>query len=367
MPTMSRGGPSIPVGSGASLTSLSECALPGIGMNQSKRSLRPGVSAIIPVFNSEHSLAAVVERVERTLGHLLGSEFEIILVNDGSRDRSWDVICALARRKPCVRGIQLMRNHGQHNALLCGIRAARFATSVTLDDDGQNPPEEIPKLLRTLHEGFDLVFGVPENQQHDFYRTVASRLTKLAMQSVLGAEAARHISAFKAFRTQLRDGFADYSDAFVAIDILLGWGAARVGSVHVRHDPRRQGQSNYTFGRLVAHAVNMVTSFSVVPLQLASITGFFFTLFGIGVLGFVLGRYFLHGTSVAGFPFLASITAIFAGAQLFALGIIGEYVARIHFRSMKKPAYLIAEETPPPPPADATRAVSSPQPDLART
>jgi glycosyltransferase involved in cell wall biosynthesis len=327
-------------------------------MNHRPTSFRPGISAVIPVYNSAVSLPSLMERIEPVLAGI-SPEFEVILVDDGSRDRSWEVICELARRKRYIRGIQLMRNFGQHNALLCGIRAARHAMCVTLDDDGQNPPEEIPKLVRALYEGCDLVFGVPEKQQHGLCRTLASRLTKMAMQSVLGAETARQVSAFKLFRTRLRHSFADYSDAFVAIDVLLGWGAARVGSVPVRHDPRRQGESNYTFRRLLAHALNMVTSFSVVPLQLASITGFFFTLFGIGVLGYVLGRYFIQGASVAGFPFLASITAIFAGAQLFALGIIGEYIARIHFRSMKKPAYAVAEEVASAPPGNNPRRARS--------
>jgi glycosyltransferase involved in cell wall biosynthesis len=316
-------------------------------MNLPPQALRPGISAVVPVFNGAPSLPALIERLEAVLEGLDGG-YEIILVDDGSRDRSWATIRALAARHPAVRGIELMRNFGQHNALLCGIRAARYSVTVTLDDDGQNPPEEIPRLLRMLHEGFDLVFGAPEQQRHGFYRTLASRLTKLAMQGVLGAQTARHVSAFKAFHTRLRDGFVDYSDAFVAIDVLLGWSAARVGSVPVRHEPRRHGESNYTLGRLVVHAMNMLTSFSVLPLQLASMIGFCFTLFGGGVLVYVLGRYFLQGASVAGFPFLASITAIFAGAQLFALGIIGEYIARIHFRSMKKPAYVVAETVPPP-------------------
>jgi glycosyltransferase involved in cell wall biosynthesis len=324
-------------------------------MNVSHPSLRAGVSVVVPVYNSEQSLPGLVDRLERVLARLC-PEFELILVNDGSRDRSWETICELARQKTRIRGIQLMRNYGQHNALLCGIRAAAFSITVTIDDDGQNPPEEIPRLIQTLREGYDLVFGIPEHQQHGVWRNLASRLTKLAIRSALGAETARQVSAFKAFHTRIRSAFAEYQGAFVAIDVLLCWGAARVGSVRVRHDMRQFGTSHYTFGRLMAHAVNMMTSFSVVPLQLASVIGFFFTLFGIGVLGYVLARYFVEGGSVAGFPFLASIIAIFSGAQLFALGIMGEYLARIHFRCMNKPAYAIAEEVSP-------LSAPSPQPD----
>jgi glycosyltransferase involved in cell wall biosynthesis len=304
---------------------------------------RLGISVVVPVYNSERSLVGVVERIEAVLDQL-GSDYEIVLVNDGSRDGSWQKIQELANQNPSVRGVQLMRNYGQHNALLCGIRSAVYPTVVTLDDDGQNPPEEIPKLLARLNEGFDLVYGVPEHAQHGFWRNAASRVTKLAMQSVLGAESASQLSAFKAFHTRLRGAFAGYEGTYVAIDVLLGWGAARVGSVRVRHAPRQQGKSNYTFSRLVTHTFTMLTSFGVLPLRFASWIGFCFTLFGGGVLAYVVSRYLLQGTSVAGFTFLASITALFSGAQLFALGMMGEYLARIHFRSMKKPAYVVREE-----------------------
>lgn len=323
--------------------------LPNIQRTVSSSALIPdaGISVVVPVFNSEATLPDLVRRLAEVLPRV-ATEYELLLVHDGGCDASWEKICELAQQFSWVRGIRLMRNYGQHNALLCGIRAAQYPVTVTMDDDGQNPPEEIPKLLRTLQEGYDLVFGTPETQQHGLWRNLASRLTKRAIQSALGAETGRQVSAFRAFNTNLRNAFADYHDTFVSLDVLLSWGAARVGSVRVRHDARKAGESNYTLHLLILHAVNMITCFSTLPLQLASIIGFAFTIFGVGVLGFVLASYFIAGNSVAGFPFLASIIAIFSGAQLFALGIMGEYLARIHFRSMKKPAYAIAETASPP-------------------
>jgi undecaprenyl-phosphate 4-deoxy-4-formamido-L-arabinose transferase len=305
---------------------------------------RPGISVVVPVFNSQEMLPGLVERLGAVLSSL-SWDYEVLLVSDGSRDGSWDTICSLASARDWIHGIQLMRNFGQHNALLCGIRAAVYSVIVTLDDDGQNPPEEIPKLVRKLREGHaDLVYGVPEDQQHSLWRNLASKVTKLAMQSVLGAENARHISAFKAFHTRLRRAFSHYEGDSTSIDVLLGWGVSQVTSVRVHHDPRRSGRSNYTLPRLIAHTLNMITSFGVLPLKLASIVGFFFALFGLGVLLYVLARYLLEGSSLPGFPFLASIIAIFSGAQLFALGMMGEYLARIYSRSMRKPAYVIAQE-----------------------
>ncbi len=150
-----------------------------------------------------------------------------------------------------------------------------------------------------------------------------------------------NVNAFRIFRTEVRKAFADYQGPFVSIDVLLTWGTKRFAAVPVRHDTRRAGQSNYTFRMLTAHALNMMTGFSTLPLQLASLTGFLFTLLGLVVLVYVVGRYLIQGGSVPGFPFLASIIAIFSGAQLFALGIIGEYLARMHFRGMGRPCSVI--------------------------
>jgi hypothetical protein len=157
----------------------------------------------------------------------------------------------------------------------------------------------------------------------------------------MGAEIAQTVSAFRAFRTKLRDAFANYRSPFVSIDILLTWGTALFVAIPVRHDSRWAGESHYTFRKLASHALNMMTGFSTWPLQLASLVGFGFTLFGLGVLAYVLGRFLIQGRVVPGFAFLASVIAIFSGAQLFALGIIGEYLARMHFRTMEKPSYVI--------------------------
>ena len=302
------------------------------------------ISVVVPVYNSDSILPVLIERLEPVLGATC-YQYEVLLVNDGSRDGSWEVIQKLAARHGWVRGINLMRNYGQHNALLAGIRAARFETIVTMDDDLQHPPEELPRLLAKMEEGFDVVYGTPEQEQHGLLRDLASLVTKIALQSAMGVETAREVSAWRVFRTHLRDAFASYHSPFVSTDVLLTWGTTKFCSMRVRHDPRTIGKSNYTFRKLVRHALNMMTGFSVLPLQLASFTGFAFTLFGIVVLLYVLGRYFISGSSVAGFPFLASIIAIFSGAQLFALGIIGEYLARMHFRTMDKPPYAVMGNT----------------------
>lgn len=305
---------------------------------------RPSISVVVPVYNSEQSLPLLCERLSEVLPALT-DHFEIVLVNDGSRDHSWDVIATLVERYPNIRGICMMRNYGQHNALLCGIRAARYEVVVTIDDDLQHPPEMIILLLERLSEGYDVVYGVPMEEQHGLMRDLASQITKLALQSAMGSNVARNVSAFRALRTQIRDAFESYRSPYVSIDVLLTWGTTRFSAVQVRHEPRRIGQSNYTFRKLVTHAFNMMTGFSTMPLQIASLIGVVFALFGLLVLVYVVGRYLIQGGSVAGFPFLASVIAIFSGAQLFALGIIGEYLSRMHFRMMDRPTYTVRQQT----------------------
>jgi undecaprenyl-phosphate 4-deoxy-4-formamido-L-arabinose transferase len=301
------------------------------------------ISVVVPVYNSEASLPLLIQRLEPVLKEFQSAE--VILVNDGSRDGSWVVVKDLVARFDFVRGIDLMRNYGQHNSLLCGIRSARNRVIVTIDDDMQNPPEEIPLLVAKLREGYDVVYGTPERETHGFLRDIASRITKLALQAAMGAQTARKVSAFRAFRTPLREAFTSYRGPFVSVDVLLTWATTRFAAVAVKHDPRQLGQSGYTLGRLIAHAMNMMTGFSTLPLQVASIVGFAFTLFGMCTLLYVLVRYLLHGVAVQGFAFLASLISIFSGAQLFALGVMGEYLSRMHFRMMERPPYAVRAKT----------------------
>lgn len=297
------------------------------------------LSIVVPVYNSEESLPVLLQRLGVLLP-TLARQFEVILVNDASRDGSGAVIDRASDEHDWVMGIHLVRNFGQHNALLCGIRSARFETIVTMDDDLQNPPEEIPRLLAKLAEGVDVVYGFPQRESHGLGRDFASRITKLTLQKAMGVDVANRVSSFRAFRAPIREAFAGYRGAFVSIDVLLSWGTSQFAAIPVSNPPRAAGKSTYTVRKLIIHATNMVTGFSTMPLQFASLVGFVFALFGFCLLLFVLGRYFIHGETVAGFPFLASVVSIFSGVQLFSIGIIGEYLARMHVRLMEKPTYV---------------------------
>jgi glycosyltransferase involved in cell wall biosynthesis len=300
------------------------------------------VSVVIPVYRAEQTLLDLYRQVSAAMSEIT-SVFEIIFVEDGGGDGSWPIIVRLARTDHRVRGIRMSRNYGQHSALLCGIRAAKYGIILTMDDDLQHPVSEIAPMLAALTPEVDVVYGAPQEEQHGFLRDLASRLTKIALASSMGAETARNVSAFRVFRTRLREGFREYRSPSVSIDVLLTWTTTRFTVIKVRHAVRAKGVSGYTPGKLIRHAVNLMTGFSTLPLQIASVVGFVFVLFGFSVLAYVLANYVIRGASVPGFTFLASVIAIFSGAQLFALGIFGEYLARMHFRTMDRPPYLIGE------------------------
>lgn len=301
------------------------------------------VSVVVPVYNSEVTLSPLVARLKKILEHY--SAFEIILVNDGSRDNSWDAIKRLASESPSVRGIDLGKNYGQHNALLAGIRAARYLLIVTLDDDLQNPPEEIPKLLGGLRPNVDVVYGARKKEQHGVSRNLASRAVKLSLAYFMGAKTASRSSAFRLFRTGLREGFKDYQCDFISIDVLLSWTTSRFAFVEVRHDERKEGRSNYNPWRLYRHALNMITGYTTLPLQIATGLGLALTLVGVLILLFVLYNFFAVGSRVPGFAFLASMISVFSGATLFSIGIMGEYLARMYSRLLHRPTYTIRGST----------------------
>lgn len=300
------------------------------------------ISVVIPVYNAEGTLGTLCEHLLAAMPNLTDT-FEILLVEDCSRDNSWRVIEGLSKAEGRIRGIRLNRNYGQHNALLCGIRAARFDVIVTMDDDLQHPVSEVSVLIDKLNEGYDVVYGAPRHEKHGLFRDLASKLTKLALRDVMGVETARSVSAFRAFKTSMRDAFAGYCNPSVSIDVLLTWATSSFAAVSVRHEPRTIGQSNYTLSKLVTHAFNLMTGFSTLPLRFASIVGLIFAMFGLVILAWVVGRFLISGSPVPGFPFLASIIAIFSGAQLLALGIFGEYLGRMHLRSLDRPPYVVRE------------------------
>lgn len=300
---------------------------------------RMNLSIVVPVYKGESFIEPLVAQLSQTLP-TFSKQYEIILVNDGSPDNSWPLIQELASKSDCVRGISMMRNYGQHNATLCGIRAARYEVVVTMDQDLQHPPQEIPLLLAKLEEGYDVVYGAPRRLPQALWRNVMTAGIKWALAKVIGLPSVHNVSAFRAFRTNLREAFANFQSPSLILDVLLSWGTIRFTSVPV--NIAQAEKTNYNFTMLVRTAMLILIGYSTLPLRFASWIGFAMTVFGLGVFVYVLIVYFTAG-SLPGFPFLASIIALFSGAQLFALGIFGEYLARMFDRSMDRPPYVIHE------------------------
>lgn len=303
-------------------------------------SLTSGISVVVPVYRSERTLRELVNRISLTINK---QQFEIILVDDASGDGTWQEISKICSLNSQVRGLRLGRNSGQQAALLAGIRSAQFSVVVTLDDDLQNPPEEIPKLLTALTDDVDVVCGISTKVHQNIYRRLGSKFSRGIISSLLGFDNLASMSSFRAFRTDLRNGFNSQLGPNISLDALLTWSTSRFGTTEVKHHVRAEGVSNYSLRRLIRFMIDIATGYSTLPLRLASYIGFITVIFGLALMSFVLVGPLILGVKVPGFALLASSITLFAGVQIMALGVIGEYIGIIHFRVMNKPTYLITE------------------------
>jgi undecaprenyl-phosphate 4-deoxy-4-formamido-L-arabinose transferase len=298
------------------------------------------ISVVIPVYNSADILPALYSRLRDVLT-ALGKPFEIVFVDDGSRDASWRVLERLHLADPShVVAIQLMRNFGQHNALMCGFRSARGDYVITMDDDLQHPPEEIPKLLAAIEaEELDLVYGAYDCKRHGAAQNLASRIVNLFYRFVFQSTVT--VTAFRAVRRELLDTILSYSLNFTFVDGLLAWNTRRTGEVTVAHHPRAAGRSGYRFGKLLTLALNLFTNFSLLPLQLVSFCGVSAAIFGFSLGLYYLYRYTMSGIMVPGFASTIVSILVLGGLQLLGLGIMGEYVGRLHLNVNRKPQYSV--------------------------
>ena len=297
-------------------------------------------SVVIPVYNSKLTLEKLSDRL-RTVFETISEDFEIIFVDDGSQDGSWQKLKEMRNKDNRIKIIQLMRNFGQHNALMCGFNFVSGDYVITMDDDLQNPPEEIPKLINKISEGYDIVYGKYISKKHSTFRNIGSKLIQLVYKKVFSVQ--NNLTAFRIIKRPLVKSILKYEKSYVFIDGLLAWNTKNIGFVHVLHHERKVGKSGYAFKKLFALSLNMITNFSIVPLQISSIMGLLFA-----VLGFIMATYFLlkkiiYDIPVAGYTSLIIAITIFAGIQLLTLGLIGEYIGRIHLNINKKPQYEIRE------------------------
>ena len=299
-----------------------------------------GVSIVVPVYRSEGTLRPLFERLTKAL-HGTPGGFEVVFVDDASPDGSWRVLEELQRTHPDrIVAVRLARNFGQHNALMCGFREARGAVVVTMDDDLQNPPEEVPKLLAALADPEqDVVYGRFHTKKHRPWRNGGSWLINVFYRRVFGSDVT--VSSFRAIRKATVENILTYDLNFTFIDGLIAWNTQRIAEVDVLHHARPGGRSGYTLARLATLAFNLFTNFSLLPLQFVSAMGL-----ALAGAGFLVGAWYLvafvrHKIGVPGYASTITAILVLGGAQLVALGIIGEYLGRLHLNVNRKPQYAV--------------------------
>ncbi|MEJ5328638.1 MAG: glycosyltransferase [Desulfobaccales bacterium] len=304
----------------------------------------PYLSVVIPVFNEEDNLEELGRRLLATLTQD-GRPFEIILVDDGSTDRSWELITALHERHPeVVRGIQFHRNFGQHAAVFAGLAAARGQVVVTLDADLQNPPEEIPKLVAKIEEGYDAVGGWRENRQDSWLRRLPSRLVNFIMSRVTGVPLRDYGCMLRAYRREVVDSINRCHETSSFIPALANLYARRVTEIPVAHAPRTAGVSKYNLFKLLRLNFDLMTGFSNFPIHLVGVLGILIACMGLGFGLFLFIRRFLVGPEVEGVFTLFAILFVFVGLNTFGLALIGEYVGRIYREVRARPRYVVRQE-----------------------
>ena len=301
----------------------------------------PEISVVIPVYNEEDNLEELGERLIRTLTGM-GRAFEIIFVDDGSTDRSWQLLTDLNSQYPVnVRALQFHRNFGQHQAIFAGFQAARGQVMVTLDADLQNPPEEIPRLVAKLEEGYDTVGGWRENRQDSLFRKLPSLLVNYLMSRVTGVKLRDYGCMLRAYRREVIDSINQCQESSSFIPALANLFSHRVTEVPVGHAERVRGKSKYSLIKLLRLNFDLMTGFSNLPIHMVGFMGV-----GIAVLGLLFGLYmFIRrifvGPEVQGVFTLFAILFVFVGLNTLGLALIGEYVGRIYREVRGRPRFII--------------------------
>lgn len=303
----------------------------------------PSVTIVIPVYNEKACLPALLDRTLRAC-RSLGRQWELILVDDGSRDGSSELLAAAAREHPGeVKSILLNRNYGQHSAILCGFASAQGDILVTLDADLQNPPEEIKTLLAKMDEGFDVVGSVRQDRQDALFRKVFSGLINLMVRRTTGVKLHDYGCMLRAYRRRVVEAMLSCRERHTFIPVLANLFAKRVTEVPVSHAERAVGDSKYSFLNLINLQFDLLTCMTTAPLRMLSWVGAGISVLSIGFGAFLLVMRLIYGSEWAenGVFTLFAVAFFFIGAQFIALGLMGEYIGRIHADVRERPRYII--------------------------
>jgi glycosyltransferase involved in cell wall biosynthesis len=298
------------------------------------------ISAVIPIYRSEKSIYELYSRLITSLSEI-SDDFEIIMVEDCGGDNSWDVICDIAGVDERVIGIKMTRNFGQHAATICGIEKAIGDWIITLDDDLEQYPEDIISLYKKALEGYDLVYGVYEERTHSSWRNITSeiarRLFKMAIPNLND-----QYTSFRIIRASIAKNLILFDSPFPFVDGYLSWITNNYAFVKVEHGERKYGESNYKLRKLITHTINIFVTFSDIPLKIATWIGLSSSVIGFVWLFIILLGKILGDITVSGYTSIIASIIFFGGLQMFVLGILGEYIGRINFKTSRKPLYLVS-------------------------
>jgi len=308
-------------------------------------SVTPFISVVIPVYNEEENLDELLTRC-LTVCTEMDRTFEIVLVDDGSKDDSSRKIAAAAKENEGkVIGVLLNRNYGQHAAVLAGFAESKGEIIVTLDADLQNPPEEIPKLIQKMEEGYDVVGSVRVPRQDTLFRRLASRIVNKAAQSATGVNMHDYGCMLRAYRRPIIDAMLQCHERSTFIPILANSFARKTAEIEVSHAERGVGESKYNLYKLVKLQFDMLTSMTTFPLRVLSVLGAIIAVAGVGFGIFLLVMRLIYGPGWAaeGVFTLFAILFIFIGAQFIGMGLLGEYIGRIYHDVRARPRYFVQE------------------------
>lgn len=303
----------------------------------------PSVSVVIPVYNEKDNIPALLERTVRAC-RALGRPWELILVDDGSRDGSGEMLADAARTHGGeVKALLLNRNYGQHNAILCGFGAAQGDILVTLDADLQNPPEEIGRLVSKIDEGYDVVGSVRQDRQDAVFRKVFSGAINLMVRRTTGVRLHDYGCMLRAYRRRVVDAMLSCRERHTFIPVLANLFAKRVTEVPVGHAERSHGTSKYSVLKLVNLQFDLLTCMTTAPLRLVTWVGVCISVLSVGFGALLLVLRLVYGPewAAAGVFTLFAVVFFFIGAQFIALGLMGEYIGRIHADVRERPRFII--------------------------
>jgi undecaprenyl-phosphate 4-deoxy-4-formamido-L-arabinose transferase len=301
---------------------------------------QPDIAVVIPIFNEADNIEMLQRRVSAALAQV-GRPYEIWYVDDGSSDASLDLLRAIARQDSHVSVIELTRNFGQHAAVLAGFAASQAEIVVTLDGDLQNPPEEIPRLIAKLEEGYEVVGGWREERQDPFFRRAASDLINRLTSLTVGVKMNDYGCMLRAYRRSVVRQIVDCDERASFIPALANSLAKRTAEIEVQHSDRWSGRSKYNFLKLLRLSFDLITGFSLLPIQLMSLAGILVAVAGVGFGAFLLVRRLFVGPESEGVFTLFAILFVFIGILILAVGLVGEYVGRIYLEVRRRPSYRI--------------------------